>query len=67
MTNCSRAISLAEREGPRLAEMQLQVLEAGLDAQVRSGGHAAAVPELCQLVRKYPLHEHVHATLMLAL
>jgi DNA-binding SARP family transcriptional activator/tetratricopeptide (TPR) repeat protein len=58
---------LAEREAPRLGEMRLQVLEAGLEADVRSGGHAGAVPELYRLVQMYPLREHLHATLMLAL
>jgi DNA-binding SARP family transcriptional activator len=58
---------LAEREAPRLAEMRLQVLEARLDADVRSGGHDAAVPELYRLVQTYPLRERLHATLLLAL
>jgi DNA-binding SARP family transcriptional activator/uncharacterized protein HemY len=58
---------LAEREAPRLAEMRLQVLEARLDADVRSGGHARVIPELYRLVRMHPLREHLHATLMLAL
>jgi DNA-binding SARP family transcriptional activator len=58
---------LAGREAPRLGEMRLQVLEARLDADVRSGGHAAVIPELYRLVKVYPLREHLHATLMLAL
>jgi DNA-binding SARP family transcriptional activator/tetratricopeptide (TPR) repeat protein len=58
---------LSEREAPRLTEMRLQVLEALLDAEVRSGGHARVVPELYRLVHMYPLREHLHATLMLAL
>ena len=58
---------LAEREAPRLAEMRLQLLEARVDADIRSGGHAALVPELYRLVREYPLREHLHATLMIAL
>src|ERR1700678_1414037 len=58
---------LAEREAPRLAEMRLQLLEARLDADIRSGDHAAQVPELYRLVQEYPLREHLHATLMLAL
>jgi len=58
---------LAEREAPRLAEIRLQVLEARLDADVRSGDHAGVIPELYRLVRLHPLREHLHATLMLAL
>jgi DNA-binding SARP family transcriptional activator/tetratricopeptide (TPR) repeat protein len=58
---------LADREAPRLAEMRLQVLEACLDADVRSGDHAKVIPELHRLVQMYPLREHLHATLMLAL
>ena len=61
------SLVLAEREAPRLAEMRLQVLEAHLDADVRSGGHARVIPELYRLVRMHPLREHLHATLMLAL
>jgi DNA-binding SARP family transcriptional activator/tetratricopeptide (TPR) repeat protein len=58
---------LADREAPRLAEMRLQVLEARLDADVRSGDRAKVIPELRRLVHMYPLREHLHATLMLAL
>jgi DNA-binding SARP family transcriptional activator/tetratricopeptide (TPR) repeat protein len=58
---------LAEREVPRLAEMRLQVLEARLDADVRSAGHAVVIPELYRLLQLHPLREHLHATLMLAL
>jgi tetratricopeptide (TPR) repeat protein len=59
--------ALTEREAPRLAEMRLQVLEARLDADVRSGDHARVIPELYRLVRMQPLREQLHATLILAL
>jgi DNA-binding SARP family transcriptional activator len=51
---------LAEREAPRLAEMRLQVLQARLDADVRSGGHARVIPELYRLVHVHPLREQLH-------
>jgi DNA-binding SARP family transcriptional activator len=59
--------ALTEREAPRLAEMRLQMLEARLDADVRSGDQARVIPELYRLVRMHPLRERLHATLMLAL
>ena len=59
--------TLTGREVPRLVEMRLQLLETRLDAEVRCGGHAQAVPELRRLAGMYPLREQLHATLMLAL
>jgi DNA-binding SARP family transcriptional activator/Flp pilus assembly protein TadD len=59
--------ALAQREVPRLAELRLQALEVRLDACLRLGGHAEAVPELRRLVGVHPLREQLHALLMLAL
>ncbi|MGH3188057.1 MAG: BTAD domain-containing putative transcriptional regulator [Streptosporangiaceae bacterium] len=59
--------ALARREVPRLAELRVQALEVRLDADLRLGGHAEAVPELRRLVGVHPLREQLHALLMLAL
>jgi DNA-binding SARP family transcriptional activator len=58
---------LAVREVPRLAELRLQAVEAGVDARLRLGGHGEVVAELQRLVAAHPLREHLHALLMLAL
>ncbi|HEX4062946.1 MAG TPA: BTAD domain-containing putative transcriptional regulator [Streptosporangiaceae bacterium] len=58
---------LARREVPRLAEMRLQALEIRLDADLRLGGHQEVIPELRHLAAGYPLREHLHGLLMLAL
>ncbi|MBV9451048.1 MAG: tetratricopeptide repeat protein [Streptosporangiaceae bacterium] len=58
---------LALREVPRLTEMRLQVLELRVDADLHLGRHAEVTAELHGLVRAYPLREHMHALLMLAL
>ena len=59
--------ALARREVPRLTELRMQALEVRLDAGLRLGGHAEAVPELRRLVGLHPLREQLHALLMLAL
>ena len=59
--------ALARREVPRLTELRMQALEVRLDADLRLGGHAEAVPELRRLVGLNPLREQLHALLMLAL
>ncbi len=59
--------TLARQELPRLTEMRLQALEVRLEAELRLGRHAEAVPELRQLVRAHPLREQWHALLMTAL
>jgi DNA-binding SARP family transcriptional activator len=58
---------LALRDVPRLEEMQLQALEACIDADLRVGRHAEAIIELRQLVAENPLRERLHALLILAL
>jgi DNA-binding SARP family transcriptional activator len=58
---------LAAREIPRLSELRLQALDARLDAELHLGCHAEAVPALQRLVQEYPMREHPHAMLMLAL
>jgi DNA-binding SARP family transcriptional activator len=58
---------LAQREVPRLAEMRLQALEELVDADLRLGRHADVIAELRHLTGAYPLREHLHALLMLAL
>ncbi len=58
---------LVLRDAPRLAELRLQALEIGVEADVRLGRHAEATGELRRLVMAHPLREHLHALLMLAL
>jgi DNA-binding SARP family transcriptional activator len=58
---------LATHALPRLEEIRLWVLEAGLEADLHLGGHADAIPELQTLARAHPMREHLHAMLMLAL
>jgi DNA-binding SARP family transcriptional activator len=55
------------REGPRLAELRLQALEARIDADLHLGRHAEVIIELRQLAGAHPLREHLDALLMLAL
>jgi DNA-binding SARP family transcriptional activator/Flp pilus assembly protein TadD len=59
--------ALARQEVPRLAGLRLQALETRLDAELHLGGHADVIPELQHLAGAYPLHENLHALLMLAL
>ena len=61
----SQAVAL--REVPVLAEKRLQALETRLDADLHLGGHADVIAELRRLAAAYPLREHLHALLMLAL
>ena len=58
---------LAAREVPRLAELRLQALEARIEASLHLGRQADVITELQRLVVVYPLREHLHAQLMLAL
>ena len=59
--------ALTRREVPRLADLRLQALEVRIDADLRLGGHAEAIPELRRLAGVHPLREQLHALLMLAL
>jgi DNA-binding SARP family transcriptional activator/Tfp pilus assembly protein PilF len=58
---------LLMQHGPRLAELRAQALEARIEADLQLGGHAAVISELRQLTGAYPLREHPHELLMLAL
>jgi DNA-binding SARP family transcriptional activator len=51
----------------RLAELRAAAEEDGLAADVDSGGHLAAVPQLGELLMAYPLREKLTELLMLAL
>ncbi len=59
--------ALAQQEVPRLVGLRLQALETRLDAELHLGGHVDVIPELQHLSGAYPLHENLHALLMLAL
>jgi DNA-binding SARP family transcriptional activator/tetratricopeptide (TPR) repeat protein len=61
------AAELAAREGPRLTELRVQVLEARLEAELRLGDPAGVITELRRLTTAHPFREHLHALLMLAL
>jgi DNA-binding SARP family transcriptional activator len=58
---------LAAREGPWLAEMRLQAVEAHVEARLHLGRGVEAIAELRHLVREHPLRERLHGQLMLAL
>lgn len=57
----------ATAEIVRLEELRATAVEDRLDAQLALGLHAEAVPELEQLVERYPLRERLRRQLMLAL
>jgi DNA-binding SARP family transcriptional activator len=50
-----------------LEEFQLNVLEQRIEADLRLGRHHELLSELSMLVERHPLHENLHAQLMLAL
>ncbi|GAB2928216.1 MULTISPECIES: AfsR/SARP family transcriptional regulator [Streptomyces] len=56
-----------EVETVRLEETRLGALDARIEADLRLGRHAALLGELTALAAQHPLHETVHAQLMLAL
>lgn len=56
-----------EVETMRLEETRLGALDARIEADMRLGRHAALLGELTALAVQHPLHETVHAQLMLAL
>jgi predicted ATPase/DNA-binding SARP family transcriptional activator len=51
----------------RLSEMRIATIEARVEADLALGRHVDLVAELEQLVRAYPMREHLRAQLMLAL
>ena len=59
--------SFAQAAIRELDELWLEGLELRIDADLASGRHADLVRELSALARRYPLREHVHRQLMLAL
>ncbi|MFI1735890.1 BTAD domain-containing putative transcriptional regulator [Streptomyces acidicola] len=56
-----------EIEVVRLEETRLGALDARIEADMRLGRHALLLGELTALAAQHPLHETVHAQLMLAL
>jgi DNA-binding SARP family transcriptional activator len=57
----------AEAQRARMAEEHLTATEDGLAASIGSGGHAAAIPQLQELLAAHPLREKLSELLMLAL
>lgn len=51
----------------RLEEFRSRTLELRIEADLRLGHHRELVSELKSLVLTHPLHEHLHASLMIAL
>ena len=56
----------ARGEAERLEELRLRVTEDRLDAQLRLGDHAAAMPEALAVLRQHPLRERLQGLAMLA-
>jgi DNA-binding SARP family transcriptional activator len=54
-------------ESARLEEARLTVVEARIEAEIGLGRHEALLPELKQMVSRFPLRERLHAHLMTAL
>jgi DNA-binding SARP family transcriptional activator len=62
-----RSSSLLEGVAFSLEETRISVLERRIELDIRLGGHAEVIPELRGLAAEYPLHERIHAQLMVAL
>ena len=56
-----------DSQAERLATIQLDAVEALVEARLALGEHAQLVPELERLSQQYPFHEHIHGRLMLAM
>ncbi|MER5177939.1 AfsR/SARP family transcriptional regulator [Streptomyces sp. NPDC002896] len=54
-------------EALRLEELRLMALEERFGAELRRGRHRTLIGELAALTSRFPLHENLHAQLMLAL
>ncbi|MBE1533897.1 AfsR/SARP family transcriptional regulator [Actinomadura algeriensis] len=57
---------LTKVEAPRLEEERLTVLSTRIEAELALGAHARMIPELVDLVVRYPLQESFRAQLMVA-
>jgi DNA-binding SARP family transcriptional activator len=57
----------AVAETRRLCEMRIRALTARIGVDLRLGRHAELIPELRALIAEEPLHEQLHAHLMVAL
>jgi DNA-binding SARP family transcriptional activator len=62
-----RSELLAQREVPRLAEMQLQALDIRIGADLHLGHEVEVIAELRRLGAEHPFRERFHLQLMLAL
>jgi DNA-binding SARP family transcriptional activator len=58
---------LLDAERDRLAERHIAVMEERLEVDIAQSRHGEVVGELRQLVVRFPLREHLHGLLMLAL
>jgi predicted ATPase/DNA-binding SARP family transcriptional activator len=56
-----------DEQAQRLDHLLLQAQQALIEARLDLGEHAHLLPDLESLARQHPLHEHIHAQLMLAL
>jgi DNA-binding SARP family transcriptional activator len=52
---------------PHLEQLRVQALACRIEADLHQGRHELLVPELRELTARYPLREHFHAQLLLAL
>jgi tetratricopeptide (TPR) repeat protein/DNA-binding SARP family transcriptional activator len=59
--------ALEQQEIPRLREIQLQLWETRIGAELQLNHHDEVVTELYHLTAAHPLREHLHALLMQAL
>jgi DNA-binding SARP family transcriptional activator len=58
---------LRDRWVPRLDQLHEQILEWRIEAGLHDGRHVPLIPDLQDLITQYPLREHFHGQLMLAL
>ena len=60
-------VEFVENESRRLDDVRIAVIEEQFDVGLELGKHADLVPRISDLVRRYPLREHLWGSLMLAL
>jgi DNA-binding SARP family transcriptional activator/tetratricopeptide (TPR) repeat protein len=53
--------------GPHLEQLRVQLLDWRIEGDLHEGRHEVLIPELRDLTARYPLREHFHGQLMLAL